>query len=195
MKVNSYDKWLQAYMMSLNILLTILRIKQQRRLHKVGEEDMSIKCRNSSIKFNIFWYFANHISLFYLQIKMDLLKRAYQSLFQIFEHKKVFDLNKAVKAISSWTRLINIVESSLFLGDQCSWLSWVTLAYIPQTYIQAYVYYFFRNKTCYQRKYVPTNQKNLGYPLTLTQMDKIDFTILLMISIYSYINVYLLKAR
>lgn len=56
-----------------------------------------------------------------------------------------------------WKR--NTVESSLFVGDLCSW---VTLAHelsSPWTIIQALFNIYFWNRNCYQLNYVPTNQE------------------------------------
>lgn len=55
------------------------------------------------------------------------------------------------------------VESSLFFGHQCLWLSWVTLAHefpSPRTYIYKYLFNIhLQNRTCYQQNYVTMKTK------------------------------------
>lgn len=84
------------------------------------------------------------------------------------------------KPISSHFKIYSIeihvhVCGFFIMGDQCSWLSRVTLAHkftSPQTYVQAFVWYLHvyvvPKLSCYQRNYVPTNQENFGNPQTLT---------------------------
>lgn len=70
----------------------------------------------------------------------------------------------------------------MFLGNQCSWLSWVTLVhkFTPHEHIHVYkclCNIYSRNRTCYQRNYDPTNQENFCYSRTLTPMNKNDSTL------------------
>lgn len=76
----------------------------------------------------------------------------------------------------------NTVESSLFVEDQCLWLSWVALVHEctpPWTFIlvKHLCNIHLRSRTCYQRNYDPTNQENFCYSRTLTPMNKNDSTV------------------
>lgn len=75
----------------------------------------------------------------------------------------------------------NTVESSLFVEDQCLWLSWVSLVHEftpPRTYIHKHLCNIhLQSRTCYQRNYDPTNLRIFDYPRTLTPTNKKDSTV------------------
>lgn len=58
------------------------------------------------------------------------------------------------------------VESSLFMGDQCSWFSLVTLAHkftSQRTYTHSFVYYLLKlSQLQYQQNYIPMTRKILA---------------------------------
>lgn len=73
------------------------------------------------------------------------------------------------------------VESSLFVVDQCLWLSWVTLAQeftSPWTYIQAIVYYLWKLSDYTTNEITSLRTRKIfGYPRILTPTNKNDCTV------------------
>lgn len=84
--------------------------------------------------------------------------------------------------------LIKYCESSLFVGDQCSWLLWVTLApkfTSPWLYIQAFVWSSLRLSWLhYQQNDITKNQENLGYPRILPPWIKNDTAVCYMSTVF-----------
>lgn len=70
------------------------------------------------------------------------------------------------------------VKSSLFVGYQCSWLSWVAIAYeYSQKSIKSICLIFIYLIPNFQRNNVPANQAKFGFPRTLTPANKNDSTV------------------
>lgn len=80
------------------------------------------------------------------------------------------------------------VESSFFVGDQCSWLLLLTLApkfTSPWLYIQAFVWSSLRLSWLhYQQKDITKNQENLGSPRILPPWIKNDSTVCYMSTVF-----------
>lgn len=71
--------------------------------------------------------------------------------------------------------IIYTVESSFFVGDQFLWLSWYPLPAKHITNICLVSIEFMPNFL--PTNYVPTNQAKIGYPRTLTHMNKNKSTV------------------
>lgn len=75
---------------------------------------------------------------------------------------------------SMFLNLANTVESSLLVGDQCSWILWVTFVLeftFPWMYMQALVWFLLKlHRLHFQWNYVPT--KNFVTHDALTPMNK-----------------------
>ena len=64
------------------------------------------------------------------------------------------------------------VESSLFVGDQCSWISWVTLTTQIHYPCNNIIHYPCNNIIHHPCNNVPTNQQNFNNPQTLDPTNK-----------------------
>ena len=59
------------------------------------------------------------------------------------------------------------MESLLFMGDQCMWISWVTLAHKFSSPQSNKLFCIIMQQTGYPQNYVPMNKQNFDKPWTL----------------------------